>query len=69
MIDRAGAHVVHEHSSHHYACGDLITDYEGIHGHEHYRSELGALYLPTVDYRTGGLRAWTWSPREWSGSA
>lgn len=68
LIDRAGVHVVHGHSSHHplgievhhgglilYGCGDLITDYEGISGHEHFRGELGALYLPTLDTRTGEL--------------
>ncbi|HUG83312.1 MAG TPA: CapA family protein, partial [Euzebya sp.] len=62
-------HVVHGHSSHHplgievhrgrlilYGCGDLLSDYEGIHGHEHYRGELSALYLPTVDTRTGTLQ-------------
>lgn len=70
LIDRAGVHVVHGHSSHHplgievyqgrlilYGCGDLVTDYEGIRGHEHYRGELGLLYLPTVDARTGSLQA------------
>jgi poly-gamma-glutamate synthesis protein (capsule biosynthesis protein) len=69
LIDRAGAHVVHGHSSHHplgievhrgrlilYGCGDLITDYEGIGGHERYRGELGALYLATVDPGTGLLQ-------------
>lgn len=70
LIDRAGVHVVHGHSSHHplgievyrgrlilYGCGDLVTDYEGIRGHEHYRGDLGLLYLPTVDARTGSLKA------------
>lgn len=69
LIDRAGVHVVHGHSSHHplgievhegrpilYGCGDLLTDYEGIRGHERYRGDLGALYLPTVDAGTGALR-------------
>ena len=68
LIDRAGVHVVHGHSSHHplgievhnghpilYGCGDLINDYEGIRGHESYRSELGALYLATVDPGSGML--------------
>lgn len=62
MIDDAGAHVVHGHSSHHvkgievhhgqpilYGCGDLLTDYEGIEGHEAYRGDLGLLYLVTLD--------------------
>lgn len=58
----AGVHVVHGHSSHHvkgievrdghliiYGCGDLITDYEGIHSHEQFRGDLGLLYIPTFD--------------------
>ncbi|NVB76796.1 MAG: CapA family protein [Kofleriaceae bacterium] len=61
LVD-AGVHVVHGHSSHHvkgievrsgqlilYGCGDLITDYEGIHGHEQFRGDLGLLYIPTFD--------------------
>jgi poly-gamma-glutamate synthesis protein (capsule biosynthesis protein) len=67
MIDEAGVDVVHGHSSHHvkgievhhgrlivYGCGDLLTDYEGIRGHEVYRGELGLLYLAGVDH-TGAL--------------
>lgn len=62
MIDEAGVDIVHGHSSHHvkgievhhehpilYGCGDLLTDYEGIRGHESYRGDLGLLYLVTVD--------------------
>jgi poly-gamma-glutamate synthesis protein (capsule biosynthesis protein) len=62
MIEEAGVDVVHGHSSHHvrgievyrghpilYGCGDLLTDYEGIRGHESYRGELGLLYLVTLD--------------------
>jgi len=58
----AGVHVVHGHSSHHvkgievrdghpilYGCGDLLTDYEGIHGHESFRGDLGLLYFVTLD--------------------
>lgn len=61
LVD-AGVHVVHGHSSHHvkgievrrgrlifYGCGDLLTDYEGIHGHESFRGDLGLLYVPTFD--------------------
>ncbi|MDD3797600.1 MAG: CapA family protein [Novosphingobium sp.] len=53
LIAEAGADVVHGHSSHHprgveiyrdrailYGCGDLINDYEGIHGHESFRPDL-----------------------------
>jgi poly-gamma-glutamate synthesis protein (capsule biosynthesis protein) len=39
-----------------YGCGDLITDYEGIEGHEEYRGDLGALYLAGVDPSTGQLQ-------------
>jgi poly-gamma-glutamate synthesis protein (capsule biosynthesis protein) len=62
MIDDAGVDLVHGHSSHHvkgievhhgrpilYGCGDLLTDYEGIRGHEAYRGDLGLLYLVTFD--------------------
>lgn len=70
LIDHAGVDVVHGHSSHHplgfevyrqglilYGCGDLITDYEGITGHEKYRPELGAWYIVDVDSGTlGGLK-------------
>lgn len=69
LIDRAGVHVVHGHSSHHplgievyqgrlilYGCGDLLTDYEGIEGYEQYRGDLGALYLPTIDNDSGILQ-------------
>lgn len=69
LIDRAGVHVVHGHSSHHplgievhrgrlilYGCGDLLTDYEGIRGHERFRGELGALYFPTIEAGSGVLR-------------
>jgi poly-gamma-glutamate synthesis protein (capsule biosynthesis protein) len=62
LIDDAGVDVIHGHSSHHpigievhagrlilYGCGDLITDYEGIAGHERYRGDLGAVYLPSFD--------------------
>lgn len=68
LIDEAGVDVVHGHSSHHplgmevyrerpiiYGCGDLLTDYEGISGHEEYRGELGALYVATLDAHTGEL--------------
>jgi hypothetical protein len=29
-------------------CGDLITDYEGIGGHEAFRGELGAMYFANL---------------------
>lgn len=62
QLVEAGVHIVHGHSSHHvkgievhhgqpilYGCGDLLTDYEGIHGHEAYRGDLGLLYVATLD--------------------
>lgn len=68
LVDEVGVDIVHGHSSHHplgfevyrdrlilYGCGDLITDYEGIQGHEEYRPELGAWYLVDVDAK-GGLQ-------------
>lgn len=64
LIEEAGVDVVHGHSSHHpkaievhagrlvcYGCGDLVNDYEGIHGHEEFRGELGLMYFPAF---TGG---------------
>ena len=67
LID-GGVHVVHGHSSHHprpievyreklilYGCGDLVDDYEGIHGHEQYRHDLRLAYLPRLDPTSGEL--------------
>ncbi len=67
LID-GGVDLVHGHSSHHprpieiyrgrlilYGCGDLINDYEGIRGHEEYRSDLRLLYLAGLDPSTGRL--------------
>jgi poly-gamma-glutamate synthesis protein (capsule biosynthesis protein) len=67
LID-GGVDLVHGHSSHHprplevyhrklilYGCGDLVNDYEGIGGHEEYRSDLRLLYLPRLDPRSGEL--------------
>jgi poly-gamma-glutamate capsule biosynthesis protein CapA/YwtB (metallophosphatase superfamily) len=63
-----GVDLVYGHSSHHprpievhrgrlilYGCGDLIDDYEGISGHEHYRDDLRLLYFPSVDPESGRL--------------
>jgi poly-gamma-glutamate capsule biosynthesis protein CapA/YwtB (metallophosphatase superfamily) len=57
----AGFDVVHGHSSHHpkaveiyrdraifYGCGDFLNDYEGISGHDSYRSDLVLAYRVTV---------------------
>jgi poly-gamma-glutamate synthesis protein (capsule biosynthesis protein) len=60
LVD-AGVDLVHGHSSHHprpievyrdrlilYGCGDFITDYEGIPGHEEYRGDLVVMYLAAL---------------------
>jgi poly-gamma-glutamate synthesis protein (capsule biosynthesis protein) len=64
-----GVDLVHGHSSHHarpieiykerlilYGCGDFLSDYEGIRGHEEYRGDLPLMYFPEVDRHTGFLR-------------
>src|SRR5262249_27443734 len=74
LVDEAGVHLVHGHSSHHprpaevyrghlllYGCGDFLNDYEGIHGYEEYRGDLALLYLVELDAEGGrlvALRAW-----------
>jgi poly-gamma-glutamate synthesis protein (capsule biosynthesis protein) len=70
LVDRAGVDVVHGHSSHHpkglevhedrpilYGCGDFVTDYEGIGGHEEFRNDLSLLYFLRLDRATGRLRS------------
>jgi poly-gamma-glutamate capsule biosynthesis protein CapA/YwtB (metallophosphatase superfamily) len=62
--------LVHGHSSHHprpieiykhklvlYGCGDFLSDYEGISGHEEYRGDLALMYFATIDVATGELVA------------
>jgi poly-gamma-glutamate synthesis protein (capsule biosynthesis protein) len=68
LIDEAGVHILHGHSSHHvkgievyhgglilYGCGDFLNDYEGIGGYEHYRYDLGLMYFASMDPSTGKL--------------
>jgi poly-gamma-glutamate capsule biosynthesis protein CapA/YwtB (metallophosphatase superfamily) len=68
LIDQAGVHIVHGHSSHHvkglevykgrlilYGCGDFLNDYEGIGGHERYRPDLVLMFFVTVEVATGAL--------------
>jgi len=68
LIDSAGVHLVHGHSSHHvkgievyhgkvilYGCGDLLNDYEGIGGYESFRGDLALMYFPTLDPASGDL--------------
>ncbi len=63
-----GVAIVHGHSSHHvktievfrgrlilYGCGDFLTDYEGISGHETFRGDLALMYLIDLDSATGEL--------------
>ncbi|QGV80263.1 CapA family protein [Streptomyces ficellus] len=65
LVD-GGVDIVHGHSSHHprpleryrgglvlYGCGDLVDDYEGITGYEHYRDDLRPLYLVTAEPGSG----------------
>jgi poly-gamma-glutamate synthesis protein (capsule biosynthesis protein) len=67
LID-GGVDIVHGHSSHHvkaveayrgslvlYGCGDFLNDYEGIGGHEMFRSSLTLMYLAGVDPGQGRL--------------
>jgi poly-gamma-glutamate synthesis protein (capsule biosynthesis protein) len=69
LIDSAGVHLVHGHSSHHpkgievyrgrpilYGCGDLLNDYEGISGNEGYRGDLGLMYFLRFDARSSTLK-------------
>lgn len=68
LIDESGVDIIFGHSSHHpmgievyngkliiYGAGDFINDYEGISGHEQYRSNLTLMYFPEVDPATGKL--------------
>jgi len=61
LIDRAGASVIHGHSSHHpkgievyrnrlilYGCGDFLNDYEGIKGYEEFRDDLVLMYFADI---------------------
>jgi poly-gamma-glutamate synthesis protein (capsule biosynthesis protein) len=75
LIDRAGVDVIHGHSSHHvkgievyrerpilYGCGDLLSDYEGISGHEAFRGELGLMYFLSLEPATGHLQRFEMIP-------
>jgi len=65
---RAGADIIHGHSSHHvrpieifegklilYGCGDFLDDYEGISHEGEFRSDLTLMYFPTIDPVSGRL--------------
>jgi poly-gamma-glutamate capsule biosynthesis protein CapA/YwtB (metallophosphatase superfamily) len=75
LIEEAGVDLVHGHSSHHpkaieihhnrlilYGCGDFITDYEGIAGHEAFRDDLVLMYLPALRTTDGALARLTMVP-------
>jgi poly-gamma-glutamate synthesis protein (capsule biosynthesis protein) len=75
LIAEASVDIVHGHSSHHpkgievyrerpiiYGCGDLLNDYEGIRGHEAFRSELSIMYFPTMDASSGKLLSFELAP-------
>jgi poly-gamma-glutamate capsule biosynthesis protein CapA/YwtB (metallophosphatase superfamily) len=77
LIDTAAVDVVHGHSSHHpmgievyhgkpilYGCGDFLDDYEGIRGHEQYRSHLVLAYFVTLDPATKKLLRLEMAPFE-----
>jgi poly-gamma-glutamate synthesis protein (capsule biosynthesis protein) len=68
LIDKANVDIVYGHSSHHfkgleyyhgklilYGCGDFINDYEGIQGHESFRSNLVLMYFPRLNLKDGTL--------------
>jgi poly-gamma-glutamate synthesis protein (capsule biosynthesis protein) len=75
LVDEAGVDIVHGHSSHHprgievyrerlllYGCGDFLNDYEGIHGHEHFRGDLTLMYFATLEPASGRLHALRMTP-------
>jgi len=77
LIDEAGVDVIHGHSSHHvkaievyhnklilYGCGDFLNDYEGIGGHEAFRSDLGLMYFARIDPLTGKLLSLDMTPTQ-----
>lgn len=77
LIEGAGVHLVHGHSSHHvkaievhrgklilYGCGDLLNDYEGIRGYESFRGDLSLMYFPTVDAENGALASLSMVPMQ-----
>jgi poly-gamma-glutamate synthesis protein (capsule biosynthesis protein) len=72
LIDLGACDILHGHSSHHarpveiyrqklilYGCGDFINDYEGVPGHEEFRSDLAPMHLPEMHEATGSLSALT----------
>jgi poly-gamma-glutamate synthesis protein (capsule biosynthesis protein) len=77
LIDNAQVDLIFGHSSHHprglevynnklilYGAGDFINDYEGIGGHENYRSELTLMYFPKINRQSGDLMQLLMVPME-----
>jgi poly-gamma-glutamate capsule biosynthesis protein CapA/YwtB (metallophosphatase superfamily) len=77
LIDEAGVDLIFGHSSHHplglevykdkliiYGAGDLVNDYEGISGHEEFRSDVTLLYFPELDPATGKLKSLVMVPMQ-----
>jgi poly-gamma-glutamate synthesis protein (capsule biosynthesis protein) len=77
LIAEAGINIVHGHSAHHvqgievyqgklilYGCGDLLTDYEGISGHEAFRGDLALLYFASVEPSQGRLVRLSMTPMQ-----
>jgi poly-gamma-glutamate synthesis protein (capsule biosynthesis protein) len=75
LIEAEAVDVVHGHSSHHpkaievhegrpilYGCGDFLNDYEGISGHEEFRSDIVLAYFVTLDQASGRLRRLDMTP-------
>jgi len=75
LVEIAGVDLVHGHSSHHplgievrrghpvlHGCGDFLTDYEGIGGHEEYRPDLAVGYFVDLEPTTGELVGMTLVP-------
>jgi poly-gamma-glutamate capsule biosynthesis protein CapA/YwtB (metallophosphatase superfamily) len=75
LVDVAGVDVVFGHSSHHarpvelyrdrlilYGCGDFITDYEGISGHEEFRNDLVLAWFVEIDEQSGKTASVTMAP-------
>ena len=77
LVEQAGVHLVHGHSSHHpralevfrdrlilYGCGDLINDYEGIEGYADYRGDLSLMYFATLEAGSGRLLRLAMTPMQ-----
>lgn len=77
LIDEGAVDLVHGHSSHHakaievhkdrpilYGSGDLITDYEGIRSRDDFRDDLGLMYFPSFNSKTGELTEFTLIPTQ-----